>query len=560
MDFNEPGGPVTLLHFTPLPTDDFAPPSYDRCLESAAASFGSVASLGPPPAIALSTGNPPMSCSMPYNYVGSNNCDVYNSLAMEQGPAYCGQQEQMQTTQPLQATYEAEFSVLLGTSPDVGPPPVRLEPPTVDTTLGGNDTAYLSMSSPTFYGEAHSSPHSPMSVGDPAHRKGFGGINKTYPKSKTKSSRRLMLRATSPMFPDQSTPLRILKRQPSVSSITSNRSADQVSTFSFPYSTNSDPSYYSIPNACESGLNSPSVGSSTGHNSPSIESLSGTASPQRSAGMEGSSRSCLELEIPAKYARKINDLDKRILKLQGDRSKILEKIHQTKSASSGLIADVRSSDMDMWLFSEKLPEMGKAHLYIIPLGIHELDEPLYDDASKLLREVGGMYLDLQTSINILRSICCKGMFVPAEISTCFAYIKSLLHKNHNLKLSNLEGMYSIQLDMEEMPPEEVLPMEFAEAMSAANQVLKCAQCITAAYVTVQMDLQKMRQVAVGKLDSCNAICQKLDLVDREKRNYIRTVLEGNCTTMASAERVWPQYYQAATQTIKTITECIHPSM
>jgi hypothetical protein len=268
----------------------------------------------------------------------------------------------------------------------------------------------------------------------------------------------------------------------------------------------------------------------------------------------------LQLQIPAKYARRINDLDKKILKLQADRSKVLEKVHQTKSASSGLIADTRISEMvDTWLFSEKLPEMGKAHLYIVPLGIYELDDTLYDDASKLLREVGGMYLDLQTSISILRSICCKGMFIPAEISTCFAYIKSLLNENRNLKLSNLDGVYSIQLDADEVPSDGDLPVEFTEALRSANQVLKCAQHITLSYVTVQMKLQKMRQIAVAKLDTCNETFNKLELTDREKRSQIRAVLEGNCTTMASAERVWPQYYQAATQTIKIITECIHPT-
>lgn len=585
MEFAEPGLPVTLLHFSPLLTDDFAPlQSFGRCYEPV--SSCGVASQGPPASVAqaamsLDTG-PPM---LPYNYVGSiNSCEVYNSLSMEHTPAYCGQQEQMQTTQqppgPVPALptatmpeYDAEFSALLGSTRaadvadmSVGPPPVRLprlDPPvpvSIDTTISAKEVGYHSLSpgSTNFYPESHShsSPHSPMSVGDQSHRKSFCGISKTYPKRSKSSSRRLMLRATSPIFPDQSTPFSNLKRQPSVSSITSNRSADQLSTFSFPQSTNSDPSIYSAPNACGSSLNSPSVSL----NSPRFDSspqcsISGKIS---AAGVEGGSRSCLELEIPAKYARRISDLDKKILKLQGERSKVLEKVHQAKSASSGLIADTRISDMDTWLFSEKLPEMGKAHLYIVPLGIHELDDPLYDDASKLLREVGGMYLDLQTSINVLRGICCKGMFIPAEISTCFAYIKSLLHENQFLKLSNLEGVYSIQLDMEEVSTEGVLPVEFSEALEAANRVLKCAQNITQSYMSVQMELLKMRQVAVGKLDTCMAVFNKLELVG-ERRSQIRAVMEGNCTTMASAERVWPQYYQAATQTIKIITECIHPS-
>ena len=242
-----------------------------------------------------------------------------------------------------------------------------------------------------------------------------------------------------------------------------------------------------------------------------------------------------------------------------ERSKILEKAQQNKMTCTGPMVNPWCVDLDSWLAPEKLPEVGKAHLYIFPLGIHELDEPLYDDANKLLRQVGGLYLDLQSSISILRSICCKGMFIPAEISTCFAYIKSLLHENQKLKLSNLQGVYSIQLDTENKMADGILASEFNEALLAANNVLRCAQHITQSYHDLQMQLLKMRQVAAAQADSCNAICQKLDVSDRERRAQIRALLEGNCITMASAERVWPQYYQVATQTIKIITECIHPS-
>lgn len=558
MEFAEPGrGPVTLLHFTPLCTDDFVPPSYG-CMEtytSTATGCGGdmPTQQGPPVSTAelLDTGTAQMNCCLPYNYVGTNSCEVYNGLAMDQNSPYC--------SEPVPPPYNAEFGVLVSDM-SVGPPPVRLprlEPPmTIDTKISTKDNYSSSPGSrgSSFYTgpHSHSTPHSPMSIGDPSQRKQIAGFNKTftYPKRTPKtSSRNMIVRSSSPMFPDQSTPLSNLKRQPSVSSITSNRSADQISTFSI--STNS-----SLPTSnCES--NSPSVNSV---NSPRFEfSLANNLSPQSSESRCGS-RSCLEVEVPPKYARRISDLDKKILKLQAERSRLLEKVYQSDSGSSGLMEDSRFPDMNAWLFSEKIPEMGRAHLYIFPLGIHELDDPLYDEASKLLREVGGLYLDLQTSINIMRQICCKGMFIPAEISTCFAYINSLLHENRNLKLSNVDGVYSIQLETDQVMPEEVLLTEFTEALTAANQVLKCAQRITLSYTNVHMQLQKLRQIAVGKLETWNTTYQKsVEIVDREKRTQIKAILEGNCTTMASAERVWPQYYQAATQTIKTITECIHPS-
>ena len=205
MEFADPRGPVTLLHFTPLPKDDFAPQSYGRCLETstavtgcspASAAEGHVSALS----ASLDTSSAPMSCSLPYNYVGSNSCEVYNSLAMEQTPAYCGQQEQMQTSQPIPALptmaqeyTDQEFRVLLNSSPDVscdvGPPPVRLprlEPPvpvSVDTTFSDTSSfsTNLSPGSSTYYGEqphCHSSPHSPMSMGADSSLRKSMGVNK----------------------------------------------------------------------------------------------------------------------------------------------------------------------------------------------------------------------------------------------------------------------------------------------------------------------------------------------------------------------------------------------
>lgn len=562
MEFAEPGrGPVTLLHFTPLCTDDFVPTSYgcmDTYSSPAATGCGGDMPTGPlavSTAELLDTGTAQMNCSLPYSYVGTNSCEVYNGLAMDQNPPYC--ESVPQGPPPYNA---AEFGVLVSDMSSVGPPPVRLprlEPPmTIDTTISTNDNYSSSPGSrgSSFYTgpHSHSTPHSPMNLGDQCQRKQIAGFNKTYtyPKRTPKSSsRNMIMRSSSPMFPDQSTPLSNLQRQPSVSSITSVWSADQISTYSI--STNSTSN-------CESAANSPSVNSI---NSPRFEfALANNPSPQSSTTVESrcGSRSCLEVEVPAKYSRRISDIDKKILKLQADRSKLLEKVYQS---DVGLAEDSRGPDgMHAWLFNEKMP-MGRAHLYIFPLGIHELDDPLYDEASKLLREVGGLYLDLQTSISIMRRICCKGMFIPAEISTCFAYINSLLHEHRNLKLSNVDGVYSVTLESDQVTSEEILPTEFTEALTAANQVLKCAQQITLSHSSVLVQLQKLRQIAVGKLETWNTTYQKLvEIVDREKRTQIKAILEGNCTTMASAERVWSQYYQAATQTIKTITECIHPTL
>ena len=555
MEFDEP---VTLLQFTPL-SDGYGASSY-RVVQG----MPSVERQGD---IALYS-RKPMSCPLqqaPYDYAGTDSCEVYGDLPMESSSTY--QHARMHNSQPVPTlanslsmvhNYEDFGDVLVTATSnhmsDLGPPPIRLHqleaPMSVDLTVETNKNSLI-----------HGAPNSPMSVRDAAHHRGYGFINRTFPKNRTKTPRgNVVMRSSSPMFPDQSTPLSTLSRQSSTNSITSARSSDQLSAYSL--SVKSDPGHYTIhsatnSNSCDSAINSPAI--SMGQVSPRFEfsTVSSPSAAKAQASSEATStQACLELEMPAKFARRIIDLDKKILKLQAERSKILIKAHQTKSSDLDPIASV---DITPWLMNDKLPEVGKVQLYIFPLGNHRLDNPLYDDANRILRQVGGLYLDLQTAISILRSTCCKGVFILAEISTCFAYIKSLLQDDQKLKLSDSQGVYSIHLDSEGDLSDGMVLLELRESMAAANNVLKCAQHITNSYFTIQKQLREMRQAAAEKVDTCDGICQKLEIVDRERRSQIRSILEGNCTTMASAERLWPNYYQVATQTISAITECIHPS-
>lgn len=550
MEFGEPGA-VTLLHFTPLSTDtSYGAPNYERCdTFSASTASDQCCNMGGSAenhcVMSMETANSSLP-QHPYDYLSQENCEVYSGLGIEQSSNFCNHHpgQEYDTT----GEYGGVLINSTDSLPPVGPPPVRLPrlegSVSIDLNIDTNYPSPGSSMSGTYLSGPHSTPHSPLSMSDAVHRKGYGSI-KTYQKNRTKSPRsNMVLRSTSPMFPDQSTPLSNLKRQPSSSSIASSRSGDQLSMFSA--SVKSEPCIYA-----DSSVDSPSISMSPA----GLEAVSASNSTKAETTLETSTRSCLELEMPVKYARRITDLDKKILKLQVERSKVLEKAHQTKSSNA------LRAELETWWPSERfsVSEMGKVHLYIVPLGIHELDEPLYDDANKLLRQVGGLYLDLQTAISIFRSVCCKGTSIQAEISTCFAYIKSFLHGNQKLKLANLQGFYSIQCDLDGSIAEGELPSEFKEALASANEVLRCAQYVTLPYINIQTQLQKLRQIAAGKVDGCDSICLKLGIMDRERRGQIRAVMEGNCTTMASAERVWPQHYQDAMQTIKTITECIHPT-
>lgn len=434
--------------------------------------------------------------------------------------------------------------------PDLGPPPVPIrlprqdeEPPRIKESAYAPppDGLTTSISNPNSPSELYRRRTTHLTSTESLRTNGRSARNS---RSSARSPRNFMhVRATSPMFPDHSTPL--VSHHSSTTSLTSTKS-DPFGTISSRHSHVSDPGVYAIQNN-NSSVNSPAAMST--QDSPKFV-FAQTQLPQV---LESTTRSSMELEMPIKFVRKIVDLDKRILKLQAERAKWLEKAQQTKSETPPGVEE-------KWIHPvEKSPENGRIHLYIFPIGIYALDEPLYEEANSLLRRIGGLHFDLHSSILVLKNVCYKGMIFQPDISTCFAFIKSLLQDGQKLKLAwSITGVYRIQLDTEPSNPDAV-PQELVDSLSAANEVLKAAQHMTLVHTHIETKLQHVKEMAMEKLHSCDNICQKLGIIDRERRNQIKSVVEGNCTTLSSAERVWPQFYQMATETIQAITECIHPS-
>ena len=583
MEFDLEGGEVTLLQFTPL--NDSYSQSYGygqqqlpTCTSEGVELYGGNIQSGfstpgtgansmemsatpsPNPLPAPTAMQHPEYYCQTEQYAMDTNCQSPYSY-MSQQPTTQGYNDYIHSPQVASPAVSAATSYdsqsvdldsldMLLNDPmgaDLGPQPrlprLEEEPPRNKESAYSSSTLFLS-----HRGSSRSNPHSPIDIrvksdtqkSSRRHRGTFS----------TASLKSLSKRVSSPIFPDYSTPLSSvsLSRHPSITSLCSSTKSDPFSNVA--PSVRSDPGPYHTNNSADSAIESPSVMSAQG--SPTFLFTSSASSTQDiPVSTENSSRSCMEIAMPMKLARKITDLDKKIMKLQADRSKLLEKAKLT-----GPFNEVMNDDARM--LTEKSSEIGRIHLYIVPLGIHALDEPLYEDANAILRQVGGLYFDYQSAVDHLRSNCCKGMVRLPDISTCFAYIKSLLNENQRLKLGNsIAGFCRIQLDLDNTADGSV-PTEFVESLRVANQVMQCAQQITKAYPTVQMHLQQVRQNAAAKADQCDTIFQSLGIVDRERRTQIKSVLEGNCTIMSSVERVWPQYYQVATETIKTITECIHP--
>lgn len=361
-------------------------------------------------------------------------------------------------------------------------------------------------------------------------------------------------RSSKPVFPTESVPLQeVFRRPPSATpSITSTRS-DPFDTRSTCRSIGaiSDPGYAcSVKSMHSRDSGTGSVCSAPGgllHNQ-SIEDFGDAPGEAKN-----STKACMEVEMNMKEVKKIIELDKKILKLQAERSKLVEKAQQSTARAES------PSEQYGGTVGKPLAELVRVHLFFVPIGIHLLDEPVFEEANTLLRSIGGKYFDLEQAIASLRDICCKGMVAVPDFSTCFAYIKSLLQETQRLQLTNNGGIYQIKLDTGTSGSSQPVPQEFNEALSIANCVLRAAQAITHSYHKIQMKLQKVQGMARDRSQACDSLCQQIGLMDRDRRGQIKAVMDGNFATVSTAVRVWPQYYGAATETIRSITHCIHPS-
>lgn len=361
---------------------------------------------------------------------------------------------------------------------------------------------------------------------------------------------RSQLRSSKPVFPTESVPLQeVFRRPPSATpSVLSTRS-DPFDTRSTCRSIGaiSDPGYACSVKSRDSGTGS--ISSAPGgllHNQSMEDFGDAPGEP------ENSTKACMEVEMNMKEVKKIIELDKKILKLQAERSKLVEKAQQSTARTESPNEQYGGS-------VGKPPELVRVHLFFVPIGIHSLDEPVFEEANTLLRTIGGKYFDLEQAIATLRNICCKGMVAVPDFSTCFAYIKSLLQETQRLQLTNNGGIYQIKLDAGTIGSSQPVPHEFTNALSVANSVLRAAQAITHSYHKIQMRLQNVQGMARDRIEACDSLCQQIGLMDRDRRSQIRAVMDGNFATVSTAVRVWPQYYGAATETIRSITHCIHPS-
>ena len=371
-----------------------------------------------------------------------------------------------------------------------------------------------------------------------------------------------VVRTKCPIFPESSTPLSELKSYSTTSLSSTSKSSTVKSDGSYPGTFASDPGQCDVSDAgyCTSSedkgaiqqfLNEvlkPRKKLYVANHEDEIEksaSLSpvGRCESPIAAMPPTTTKAALKIEIPVRYVKKITDLDRKILKLQAERAKLLEK-GQSK-------ADLENSH-DNRRGSFETKSSVQIHYYAV--GIPELDGACYDEGNLLLSSIGGITNDYRVAINNLCEVCNQKN-AGNTITDCLNHMKTLLVGHQILTLHQMDGgLY--QLLVQPNNP-EMICQDLVQSMVAANELLKITQQIVGSSAVVETRLKLVIETVVQLVQSCEATCNHLGILD-ERKIQIKNVLEGNQIALETALRLWPKNCLAAKDTLAAITDSMHP--
>ena len=370
-----------------------------------------------------------------------------------------------------------------------------------------------------------------------------------------------VVRTKLPVFPESSTPLSELKSFSSTCSLSS-KSSTVMSDGSYPGTFASDPGHCDVSDAtCVNPVEDNQIQQfiaevlkprkklyleqdDESEKSVSLSPVALCESPVPP--MPSSvSKSALKIEMPSRYVKKITDLDRKILKLQAERAKLLEK-GQSK------VGDDLESSFEGRRGSIDTKSSVQVQYYAV--GIPQLDGACYNEGNFLLGSIGGINNDFRMAIE---SLCekCNEKKSSENISNCLLYMKTLLVGHQSLRLHQMDDSLYQLLVQPDNP--QMICRDLSEALAAANELLKITQQIVGSSTIVENRLKLVIETVQQLVQSCEATCDHLGIVD-EQRAQIKNVLEGNQIALETALRLWPKSSLAAKNTLQAITNSMHP--
>jgi len=255
-------------------------------------------------------------------------------------------------------------------------------------------------------------------------------------------------------------------------------------------------------------------------------------------------KSALKVEMPSRYVKKITDLDRKILKLQAERAKLLEK-GQSKYDDLESSSESRQGSMDT---------KSSVQIHYYAVGIPELDGACYNEGNFLLTSIGGISNDFRTAVNNLCEACNEKKS-NENVSSCLVYMKTLLVGYQSLKLHQMDGGLYQLLVQPDNP--QMICQDLSQALAAANELLKITQQIVGSSAVVENRLKLVIDTVCQLVQSCEATCNHLGIID-ERKVQIKNVLEGNQIALETALRLWPKSCASAKNTLQAITNSMHP--
>ena len=443
----------------------------------------------------------------------------------------------------------------------------------MDTTSAGYNTTQTSMDYlPESLGPKMTAIYDPLyDAGSPGMKEGSAYSPRHEHRSRvapsSKSARNAskysrVVRTKHPVFPESSTPLSELKAYSSTS-LSSKSSTVVSSDGSYPGTFASDPGHCDLSDA---GRVNPAEDtqiqqfitevlkprkklnviehegefekSSSQSPVPLCESPASPLPPS-------TSKSALKIEMPIRYVKKITDLDRKILKLQAERAKLLEK-GQSK------VADDLEGSFESRHGSIESKSSVQLHYYAV--GIPELDGACYNEGNFLLTSIGGINNDYRVAVE---NVCekCNEKKTNENISNCLLYMKTLLVGHQCLKLHQVDGgFYQLLVQPEDS---QMICSDLSQALAAANELLRITLQIVNSSMVVENRLKLVIETVHQLVQSCEATCDHLGITD-ERKVQIKNVLEGNQIALETALRLWPKSFSMAKNTLQAITNSMHP--
>ena len=453
--------------------------------------------------------------------------------------------------------------------------PLMLDLHEMDTNSTAYNATQASMDYDQFFPESlgpkMTAIHDPLyDAGSPKLKEGSaysprheGQRNRVAPSSKmgrhaSKSSR--VVRTKRPVFPESSTPLSELKSYSSTS--LSSRSSTVLSDGSYPGTFASDPGHCDVSEAARvNPLEDKQVQQFIAEvlkprkklyldqedefeKSASLSPVALCESPVPPM-PPSTSKSALKIEMPTRYVKKITDLDRKILKLQAERAKLLEK-GQSK------VGDDLEASFESRRGSVDTKSSVQVHYYAV--GIPELDGACYNEGNFLLASIGGINNDFRVATETLCEKCNEKKS-SENISNCLLYMKTLLVAHQSLKLHQMDGSLYQLLVQPDDP--KMICQDLSQTLAAANELLKITQQIVGSSTIVENRLKLVIETVHQLVQSCEATCDNLGIID-ERKVQIKNVLEGNQIALETALRLWPKSSLAAKNTLQAITNSMHP--